>query len=159
MSTNDEVDKIVQESGNNFHCRVTNYLRDNGWHTLVSPYYMDSSLNKPREIDLIAEKEFKYSDRLEQKHGSINIRLFIECKYIPYKIVFWFDDKDMESAKKWVTSNSSLPENNIYTDKHHYLATNSTVAKLFRGKTKRSQENEAIYKALNQCLNSMVSNR
>jgi hypothetical protein len=52
----DEIEKIIDESGNSFHCKVTNFLKKKGWHTLVSPYYMDGATNKPREIDLIAEK-------------------------------------------------------------------------------------------------------
>lgn len=39
------------------------------------------------------------------------------------------------------------------------MATNGTVAKLFAGETGRDSENELMYKALNQCLNAMVSNR
>ncbi len=56
MSESDEVKSIIDGIGNSFHCRVTSYLMEKWWTTLVSPYYMDSSSNKPREIDLIAEK-------------------------------------------------------------------------------------------------------
>ena len=56
MNELDEVNSIIQGSGNSFHCKVTNYFKEKGWTTLVSPYYMDSSSNKPREIDLIVEK-------------------------------------------------------------------------------------------------------
>jgi len=156
MSDIKEVNSIINESGNSFHCRVTNYLKEKGWHTLVSPYYMDGATNKPREIDLIAEKSWLYSDRFEGKHGTINIKLFIECKYIPQTNVFWFSDKDMASTKEWITSNTPLPERNMFTDRHHYLSTNPKVAKLFASKNKPNVENEVIYKALNQSLNAMV---
>lgn len=159
MTDLEDVQSIINESGNSFHCKVTNYLKDKGWHTIVSPYYMDNTSNRPREIDLVAEKAYPYSDGWGRKHGTINIKLFIECKYIPQKVVFWFDDKDVISTKEWVTTNTPLPESNVYTDDHHYMSTNSRVAKLFSGETKRNLENEVIYKALNQSLNAMVYHR
>src|SRR5690606_28228602 len=79
VTESEEVNSIINESGNSFHCSVANYLREKGWHTMVSPYYMDASSNKPREIDLIAEKSWKYEDRWEGKYGTVNLKLFIEC--------------------------------------------------------------------------------
>ncbi|MBI4619076.1 MAG: hypothetical protein HY739_02755 [Desulfobacterales bacterium] len=153
-----EIEELVNESGNSFHCRVVNYLKEKGWHTLVSPYYMDSSTSKPREIDLIAEKSWNHNDRYGRKNGDVIIKLFIECKYIPQANVFWFSDKDVASAKQWVITNTPLPENNnnVFTGKHHYLATNPKVAKLFTSKNRPNTENEVIYRALNQSLNAMV---
>jgi hypothetical protein len=156
MTDIEEVNTIINESGNSFHCRVTNYLEEKGWHTLISPYYMDGSSNKPREIDLIAEKSWLYKDPWEKKYGTINIKLFIECKYIPQTNVFWFSDKDVASTREWLTTNTPLTERNMFTEQHHYLASNPQVAKLFASKNKPNVENEVIYKALNQSLNSMV---
>lgn len=155
MADVDEVSSIINASGNSFHCKVNNYLREKGWHTLVSPYYMDSSSNKPREIDLIAEKSWFYDERgFGGEYGNINIKLFIECKYIPQTNVFWFSDKDMVSTKQWLTTNTPL--NGANARDHHYLATNRKVAKLFASKNMPNVENEVIYKALNQSLNAMV---
>jgi len=56
MGVPDEVSKLVRNSGNNFHTKVARWLSDNDWHVVVSPYYMDQTQNKAREIDLIAEK-------------------------------------------------------------------------------------------------------
>lgn len=158
MKDIDKVNSIIKGSGNSFHCLVNNYLQEKDWHTLISPYYMDCSSNKPREIDLIAEKSWFYNDRFNNKYGTINIKLFIECKYIPNINVFWFSDKDMISTKKWLALNTPLCERNMFTENHHYLATNHKVAKLFAGENAngRNVENEVIYKALNQSLNSMV---
>ena len=125
-----EIEALVNESGNSFHCRVANYLKEKGWHTHVSPYYMDSATSKPREIDLIAEKSWPYYG-FKGKNGAVIIKLFIECKYIPQANLFWFSDKDVASAKQWVIANTPLRENNIFTERHHYLATNPKVAKLF----------------------------
>ncbi|MBW2647796.1 MAG: hypothetical protein JRE23_16820 [Deltaproteobacteria bacterium] len=151
-----EIEALVNESGNSFHCRVVNFLRDKGWQTLVSPYYMDSATNKPREIDLIAEKSWIYKNQFEGKRGDVIFKLFIECKYIPQANVFWFSEKDVVSAKQWVITSTPLPENNMFTERHHYLATNPKVAKLFASKSRPNAENEVIYKALNQSLNAMV---
>jgi len=136
MAKIDEVNKIINESGNSFHCKVTNYLKEKGWCTMVSPYYMDGSTNKPREIDLIIEKAWEYTDRWNDKYGTINIKLFIECKYIPQPNVFWFSHKDMISTRKWLINNTPLPENNTFTEQHHYLTSDNKVAKLFASKKK-----------------------
>jgi len=152
----DEVKSIIDESGNSFHCCVLNEFKTKGWHTLISPYYMDSISNKPREIDLVAEKAFKYEHLFNDKYGTINAKLFIECKYITQKVVFWFDEKNIKAAKDWVLTKTPLRENNVYFQKHSYFTQNKMVAKLFGSKTKPNQENEPIYKALNQSLNSMV---
>lgn len=151
-----EIQEIVSESGNSFHCKVTNYLRGKGWHTLVSPYYLDSTINKPREIDLVAEKSWCFEDGYERKYGNITVKLFIECKYISQPNVFWFSDKDVVSARNWVTSNTPLRSDNAFTEEHHYLSTNPKVAKLFASKNKSNAENEIMYKALNQSLNAMI---
>lgn len=159
MTASEEIGAIVSESGNSFHCRVTNHLREKGWHTLVSPYYMDGGTNKAREIDLIAEKHWIYEDRHHHSasgYGAVVIKLFIECKYIPQPNVFWFSDKDVVAATKWLMSNTPLRERNMFTERHHYLSSGTRVAKLFASKNRPNAENEVIYKALNQSLNAMV---
>jgi len=150
----EEATSVINESGNSFHCKAMNYFNDKGWHTLVSPYYMDSSSNKPREIDLIAEKAWPFNDGFHQR-GTINIKLFIECKYIPQTNVFWFSNKDMLSTKEMLTSNISGSVRNRPAETH-YLTTNPKVAKLFASKSRSNVENEVMYKALNQSLNAMV---
>ena len=39
-------------------------VSDNGWHVVVSPYYMDQTQSKAREIDLVAEKLWPVTDAL-----------------------------------------------------------------------------------------------
>jgi hypothetical protein len=152
-----DIEKIVDESGNSFHCKVTNFLKEKKWHTLVSPYYLDGAANKPREIDLIAENQWSRDDSFGRKAAAIFIKLFIECKYIPQPIVFWFSDKDLAPATSWVTSHTPLKsKDNTYTQKHHYIASADKVAKLFASKNLGNPENEVIYRALNQSLNAMV---
>ena len=158
MSNIEVVQELIAQSGNNFHCQVTNYLKRKGWYTLVSPYYLDGATNKAREIDLIAEKKWSYKSPTRKTENRIHIKLFIECKYIPQINVFWFGVKDKESAEKWLTTSTQFPEEeNFYTKRHHYLSVNyNNVAKLFASQKMPKVENEVIYKALNQSLNAML---
>jgi hypothetical protein len=152
-----DIQAIVDGSGNSFHCRVINHLKEKGWQTLVSPYYMDGATNKPREIDLIAEKMFTNKGQFSNSARAVVIKLFIECKYIPQSNVFWFSEKDLVSAKQWVIDNTPLPADNSFTNRYHYLDSECRkVAKLFASEKKSNTENEAIYKAFNQSLNAMV---
>src|SRR3989304_4244472 len=81
----DKVKVIIDQSGNTFHCKVLKYLQEKGWIVLISPYYNDNVSSKPREIDLIAEKEFNVEDGLRTPFRTVKVKLFIECKYIPQK--------------------------------------------------------------------------
>ncbi len=87
----------------------------------------------------------------------MNIKFFVECKYINREIVFWFDDKDKEKAIKRIMRDAGLksPEENLTINKHHYLKDNK-VAKLFSSNPDKLVDNELIYKAINQSLNAMV---
>jgi len=152
----DKVKSIIAKSGNTFHCKVLKYLQDNGWTVLISPYYNDNISSKPREIDLIAEKAFGVKDMFDKPLGTVNVKLFVECKYISQKTVFWFHGKDKQKAEELVTQTTPLPSNNMYTAKHHYLGENDRVAKLFSDEQNKSAESEIFYKALNQSLNAMI---
>lgn len=151
-----KIKEIIANSGNSFHCNVLKYFQDKGWTVLISPYYNDNVSNKPREIDLIAEKAFDAKDQLNNFFGTVNIKLFIECKHISQKTVFWFHDKDKVQAEDMVVRNTPLRKDNIYTQRHHYLCNSDNVAKLFADERKKSADNEVFYKALNQSLNAMV---
>ncbi len=161
MAVPDEITKLIKNSGNNFHAKVARWFSTNGWHIVVSPYYMDQAQNKAREIDLVAEKLWPVKDRFKNQMGHIAVRLFIECKYVSQHSVFWFAEKDHESAQDLVCSTGPFQPNNKYTDKHHHylLAQNSKVAKLFATSTNKAPENDPFYKALNQVLSAMVSMR
>jgi hypothetical protein len=157
MVVPEEVSKLVRNSGNNFHAKVARWLSDNDWNVVVSPYYMDQTQNKAREIDLIAEKLWPVRDMFGHLMDYVAVRLFIECKFVPSYSVFWFAEKDQDSAQELVCSSGLFRADNMYTSKHHYLAESSRVAKLFATSTSKATENEPFYKALNQALNAMVS--
>jgi len=152
-----EVQEIIEKSGNTFHSRVVKLLRDEKWAVLVSPYYNDNFTDKPREIDIIAEKKINISGPFEKWVGTVNVRLFIECKYITRSIVFWFDDKDKERAIERAMKDTGLehPNRNAGLQTHHYLA-DTPVAKLFASSKNLGDEHDVFHKAINQNLNAMV---
>lgn len=157
-----EIEKLVENSGNNFHYKVVNFLRENGWEVMVSPYYNDSYTDKPREIDIVAEKEsvFKHWST-DNKSDCVCVRLFIECKYIKDDTAFWFDKKDTHGPLERVLSSTPLEDPkawSYYTERHRYLSNKEElVAKLFTsGTTGKQSENDVIFKALTQSINAMV---
>lgn len=152
----EKVKEIISQSGNTFHCIVLKFLQDRDWTVLISPYYNDNVTSKPREIDLIAEKAFDARNRHSKFLGTINVKLFIECKYISQKTVFWFHNKDKQKAENLVIQSTPQKRGNIYNQRHHYLEGDTRVAKLFADERKKTAENEIFYKALNQSLNAMV---
>lgn len=146
--------EILKLSGNNFHFKVVNDLRSKGWTVHLSPYYNDNLTDKPREIDIIAEKSFKIP------HGDLNdlhVQLFIECKYINNETVFWFDNKNFDSVRQKITRETPIEDNgyDILNTGHHYGKKDS-VAKLFASKSDKNNENEVMFKAIQQSLNSLI---
>lgn len=149
--------EIIERSGNSFHSRVANKLRDEGWSVLVSPHYSDNFSDKPREIDLIAEKKFDVREVFNDWLGTISVLLFIECKYINGDTVFWFEGKDKQRAIQRIMQDTGMedPRRDGNTQGHHYFA-DVPVAKLFASDKSRTEENEAINKAINQVLNATI---
>lgn len=152
-----KIKKIIEESGNNLHYKVVDFLRANNWYVLVSPYYTDNFSEKPREIDIIAEKNFQTSSFLGRFIGTINVQLFIECKHVKEDTVFWFDKRNKREAVDLVLRTTPLenPHNYSMTGDHHYL-TDSLIAKLFASKA-QPPDGEMFYKAITQSLNGMIA--
>lgn len=158
MTVPDKVRDLVRKSGNAFHARVARAFSDAQWHVVVSPYYMDQTQQKAREIDLVAERSWQINS-LRGYVGELVVRLFVECKYISFDSVFWFADKNIEAAKSLVYETKPFRKDNIRSDEHHYIKGSPRVAKLFTSSKGQANENEPIYKALNQTLNAMVAMR
>jgi len=151
------IDKIMEKSGNSFHTRVVKLLREQKWTVLVSPYYSDNFTDKPREIDIVTERKFDVNNFIGNWLGTLNIRLFIECKYITGNTVFWFDNKDKDRATERIMTDTGMdhPDHNINIKKLHYFA-DVPVAKLFSSEKSRNEGNEWMNKAINQNLNALV---
>jgi len=159
LVTPQEVNELIVSSGNAFHSKVARWFSDNGWYVTVSPYYMDQTQSKAREIDLVVEKLWPITSSYGNTAGYLVTRLFIECKFVPSYSVFWFADKDRKSAERLVCEGTPFRINNSRTDGHHYLERSHKVAKLFKTDAKKSSDNDFFYKALNQALNAMISMR
>ncbi len=151
------VEEIMEKSGNGFHSRVVKLLRGEKWTAVVSPYYSDNFTDKPRELDIIAEKKFDVTAFVSNWLGTLNVRLFVECKYITAPTVFWFDKKDKARATDRIMTDTGMahPNDNINIQGLHYFE-DVPVAKLFSSEKSRSEENELISKAINQNLNALI---
>lgn len=156
-ANNNPVQKIIEKSGNSFHSRVVKLLRDEKWTVLVSPYYSDNFTDKPREIDIVAERKFDVNGFGGGWLGTLDVRLFVECKYINNKTVFWFDEKDQPKAIERMMTDTGMehPHHNVNIQKLHYFS-NTPVAKLFTSEKSRNEDNELISKAINQNLNALI---
>lgn len=159
MTVPTQIQELIDSSGNNFHAKVAQWFVAEGWTIQISPYYLDQTQQKAREIDLVAEKAFPYNDPFGRHQGYVIVRLYVECKFVPSYAVFWFADKDKREAENLVCSIDGFSPNNSYTSRHHYLAQGERVAKLFTSSQTRQQESDLFYKALNQILSAYVSFR
>jgi len=157
MSIPATVTQLIEGSGNNFHAKVARWFNADGWHTIVSPYYLDQSQSKTRELDLIVEKLWPIESDFGQHAGNVVVRLFVECKFVATEAAFWFAPKNIDAATSLVCRSGLFRKNNIYTQKHHYLSNSPAVAKLFASNNGRTSENEPFFKALNQALSAMVA--
>ena len=159
MSIPAQIQELIESSGNNFHAKVARWFAADKWQVSVSPYYMDQSQQKARELDLVVEKAFPITGSFGERSGDVIVRLFVECKYVPGYSVFWFTNKNHKAASDLVCSGGIFRPDNTNTAKHHYLAGGNRVAKLFSSSNARGQESEPFYKALNQVLNGFISLR
>lgn len=151
---NNVAEEIIANSGNGFHSKVVNLLRELKWNVLVSPYYSDNFTDKPRELDIIAEKKFDVST-VRGWLGTLSVRVFIECKYINSDTVFWLDNKDKNRATERIMSDTGMRKDyDVGIEEHHYYS-DSLVAKLFSSNG-RGEDNEPINKAINQNLNALI---
>jgi hypothetical protein len=156
--TDDEAIKnIIEKSGHDFHLKISKLLEDNGWNIRNSPYYNDPATNIPREIDIIAEKNFFVGNRsFGNRFHNLTIRLFIECKYIKSHIVFWFLEKDIKKATELAKDTPILRgKEDVYLKSdnrvHHYIK-DLDVAKNFSA----DNNNQDLNKAINQILNATL---
>lgn len=148
--------KTNKPDGNDFQYRVKKVLTDAEWNVRMSPYYNDSFSEKPREIDIIAEKIFLPAPN-SVYNSTVVVRLFIECKYIVEQTTFWLEERSIEKAKEVVDSSRTfhqVAENYGVQTNHHYLL-NDLIAKLYRTEGK-NPDGDPIYKAITQCLNATI---
>lgn len=162
MSDREQIRDFVANHGNNFHCKVLSRLKESDWSTLVSPYYKDQVSDKPREIDIVAEKLYERKKYLlpEPRNGvivRIIVRLYIECKYVANPFVFWFHGSSESKIKRLIQRDTSVDSDNSNINGHHYLTYQiRDVAKLFASYKPKGGNQDPFYSALNQSLNSRI---
>lgn len=156
MEVPDKVTRMLTAGGSRFHASVVRAFRGASWDVSVSPYYLDASSNKSREIDLVVEKSWDVRHRDGQSVTRLRLRLFVECKYVAQQSLLWFDRLDRSAARRWLCHHSPLRENNAYTDKHHYLSSSDEAAKLFESDPSGRSDRGSLYGAINQVLHAMV---
>lgn len=147
---------MMKPDGNDFQYRVKKSLEELGWIVRMSPHYNDPFSEKPREIDIIAEKLFAPVSN-SVYNSTVIVRLFIECKYLVDQTCFWFQERDFDKAGEVIDSTRAFHEvgKNYEVDRnHHYLSTD-LVAKLYRTEGK-NPDGDPIYKAITQCLNATI---
>lgn len=150
--------QLVAESGISFQCRVMETFRQAGWTVLLSPYYLDPATDKAREIDLLAERDYQIPNAFGGPKG-VRVRLHVECKYLSQVTTFWFDACDETRCYELIQRTTPFLRNNIFIEEHHYRTGPRAVAKLFATERSRGEDQDPIYKALNQVLSGYFQHR
>lgn len=151
---------ILAKSGNSFHLQVSDFLKKDGWYVTVSQYYTDNFTDKPREIDILAEKQIEVKNEYGDWGGTVTVQVFVECKYVSKPMVIWYDDKNMDKAIQKAVSDAKLGNPKQYNDyqRHHFCVPADKVVKLFASQ-KPNSENEPFFMAVNQSLNALIHHR
>lgn len=150
----DKITELIRKSGNDFHLVIADFLESKGWIVSISPYFNDPATGKPREIDIIANKEIQVRDEYYGQKGILKIQLFIECKYVNSNLLVWKRPKNITKAEDMVKGIYLLK--GLHFDRntqpfHHYLLPNEVIklgAK--EGKT------DVIYEGMNGSLNALI---
>jgi len=153
--------KIIEESGNNLHIDTVDLLERMQWDVDLSSYYYDDTANKPREIDIIAQKNVEVIDDPEKGVISqFKLFLFIECKYFKNEVAFWMRPNREGEAKEAMIIEAIrsvdewdkkliLEEEGLFRE-HHYLREG------FIGKLYDSKNEKPIFDALTQPIKSLT---
>ncbi|MDA2936477.1 hypothetical protein MYX06_04635 [Patescibacteria group bacterium AH-259-L05] len=120
----EELKKIIQNSGNNLHMRVVDKLEALGWDVDLNSYYYDDTAGKPREIDIVASRLYLINDSFQNPVDSFKIYFFIECKYFSKDICFRLhkveDRKKIDAIILWGLNKDEVLRSGL-AQKHHYL--------------------------------------
>ncbi len=159
--------ELIEKSGHNLHLKVVQILKNKGWTVEISPYYYDEVIEKPREIDLVASKEIKFSISPHIDSFEYKIFLFIECKHLKKEVVFWMQNSNLEKATKAFKYSINIPELNNYLEAkvpplefpdafrdYHYF-NSPHVAKLFTTQQKEGGQ-DVIFQSFTNAIHSLI---
>ena len=159
--------KAIQESGNNLHLDVVDFLKSKQWNVDISPYYCDDFTDKPREIDIIATRKIQIlvGAKPEDVVDWFNVALFIECKNFPKNTNFRVFDNDKNISEGILCrcahnlrAANILKENYSLLENHHYLTT-AKIAKLYdleKEINNKKEQNDDVFKAMTQSVKSFL---
>lgn len=153
----EEFKKIIEKSGNNLHIDTVNLLETMQWDVDLSSYYYDDTANKPREIDIIAQRNVSVIDPLKKiSVDEFKLFLFIECKYFKNEVAFWARRNRKEEAKEamiieGLDKEYLLGPGNLFRD-HHYLR-ERFIGTLYDSFPK---EQGAVFNAVTQPIKSLT---
>jgi hypothetical protein len=149
-----------------FHYQVYNYFRNKGWKVQLSPYYIDNYTQKPREVDIIAEKFYKIEPSTiistnlkeglsdQQKYiGTFNVRLYIECKLKKLEEYILFFEKPINKKFEVLLESRNIFYSEAEIPNIEIHCFNRDVSKLF---SIQSKLHDYFFDAINQSLHSMI---
>jgi len=149
--------KIIEESGNNLHIDTVDLLERMQWDVDLSSYYYDETANKPREIDIIAQRNVEViNDPEKEVIDQFKLFLFIECKYLKNEVAFWARRNNEEESKEAIIIEGLdkeylLEGENLFRE-HHYLK-ERFIGKLYDSFPK---EQGAVFNAVTQPIKSLT---
>lgn len=148
--------KIIEESGNNLHIDTVKLLETMDWDVDLSSYYYDDTTNKPREIDIVAQKEISICDEFKEEIDNFKLFLFIECKYFKNELAFRVRENREKEAKAALIiegmNKELLLEREHLFSHHHYLQT-SFVGKLYDS---LPEDQTKVFNAITQPIKSLI---
>jgi|GEM_PF-3781072 len=157
----DKLKEAIKTSGNNLHIRTAKLLKDYGWTVNLSPYYNDEITNKPREIDIIASKNFPINYGDNQK-DTFKIVLFVECKFFKEEFAFRMFDNDKVKAFDACVTNDNVNRTEEFKTMlgncHRYFRP-GLVGKLYDLIKEDKRENgntDKIFNAMTQAVKSLI---
>lgn len=130
VTPEERLENILKISGNNLHLRIAKVLKDAGWQVDLSAYYYDDTTEKPREIDIVAYKDFDVTLPTDSHRSAFRTSLFIDCKH--FKDAIAFRRQPTKSGRKAMKAEGLIArdiEDRLY-EQHHY-ALEEKVGKLF----------------------------
>lgn len=135
--------------------RVINRLEHLEWDVEISAYYYDDTTNKPRECDIIAQKEIQVKP-IGPVVDKFKVFLFIECKHFKGEVAFRMhqshpEAKAMKDIKSAIIIYDINKEKALKNINHHYLW-QKNIAKLYDS----VDEEKNIFNAITQSVKSLT---
>jgi hypothetical protein len=145
---------LIIQSGNNLHTEVAQFLIDHKWQVDISSYYYDDTTDKPREIDLVAQKEI-ISHEPDLGESRFSVFLFIECKYFKEGVAFrMYPNQGQDGLSAIISGGMSvdiLDRNNGNLWRNHHYVSTPYLAKLYDTK-----ENNEVFNAITGTVKSLL---